>query len=75
VTREAAERLAKLAKSLGRSGHTPHAVAAFLMRRLFTLFAEDVHSLSKDAFLNLLKSLRFDPRRFVPMVRESFGTG
>lgn len=42
VTREVAEQLAELAKSLERSGHEPEVVAHFLMRCIFTMFAEDV---------------------------------
>ncbi|MEX1203762.1 MAG: type IIL restriction-modification enzyme MmeI [Dongiaceae bacterium] len=42
VTREIAERLARLAKSLEAAGHAPKTVATFLMRCLFTMFAEDV---------------------------------
>ncbi len=42
VTRDVAARLAELAKSLEQSGHEPEAVAHFLMRCLFTFFAEDV---------------------------------
>jgi len=41
VTREIADRLARLAKSL-EGKHDPQLVANFLMRALFTMFAEDV---------------------------------
>lgn len=41
VTREVAQRLAKLAKSL-EGKHTPEVVAQFLMRCIFTMFSEDV---------------------------------
>ena len=54
VTREIAARLAELAKSLERAGHAPEAVAQFLMRCLFTMFAEDVRLLPADSFRNLL---------------------
>ena len=56
VTREIAARLAELARSLERSGHTPEAVAQFLMRCLFTMFAEDVRLLPQDSFRNLLQT-------------------
>ena len=42
VTREIADRLATLAKSLEASGHSPAASGGFLMRCIFTMFAEDV---------------------------------
>ena len=54
VTREIAARLAELAKSLERAGHAPEQVAQFLMRCLFTMFAEDVRLLPEASFRNLL---------------------
>ena len=42
VTREVAAQLAELAKSLEASGHSAETVANFLMRCIFTMFAEDV---------------------------------
>ena len=64
VTREVAGQLAKLAKSLEASGHSPESVAEFLMRSLFTFFAEDVKLIVDDAFTNMLKSLRGKPEQF-----------
>lgn len=66
VTREIAERLAKLAKSL-EAEHEPEVVAGFLMRCLFTMFAEDVELLRPDSFTELLLSLRTEPQNFKPM--------
>lgn len=54
VTREIADRLAKLARSLEQAGHEPELVAQFLMRCLFTMFAEDVKLLPADSFRTLL---------------------
>lgn len=54
VTREIADRLARLARSLEQAGHDAEAVAQFLMRCLFTMFAEDVHLLPAHAFRDLL---------------------
>ena len=54
VTRDIARQLAELAKSLERSGHDAEAVAQFLMRCLFTMFAEDVRLLPHDSFRDLL---------------------
>jgi hypothetical protein len=42
VTRQIAADLAELARRLELAGHDPEAVARFLMRCLFTMFAEDV---------------------------------
>lgn len=58
VTRELAERLAKLASLLEQSGHTPEKVAGFLMRCLFTMFAEDVKLLPEKSFTNLLQDYK-----------------
>ncbi|MCO5182241.1 MAG: hypothetical protein M9896_19560 [Candidatus Promineofilum sp.] len=60
VTREIANRLANLAKSL-EERHDPESVAQFLMRCLFTMFAEDVRLLPEGAFTELLRDLRQDP--------------
>ncbi|MEZ6127023.1 MAG: type IIL restriction-modification enzyme MmeI [Planctomycetaceae bacterium] len=45
-----------------------HQVAQFLMRCLFTMFAEDVKLIPEGAFLGLLESLRGTPENFAPMV-------
>ncbi len=70
VTREIAARLARLAVSLESSGHPPELAAAFLIRCLFTLFAEDVGLLPKDAFTALLRSVRDNPAQFVPLTEH-----
>ena len=54
VTREIAARLATLARSLESAGHAAESVAQFLMRCLFTMFAEDVQLLPAESFRNLL---------------------
>jgi len=58
VTRELAERLAKLATSLESAGHAPEKVAGFLMRCLFTMFAEDVQLLPEKSFTRLLQDYK-----------------
>lgn len=73
VTREIAQSLGRLAASLEKSGHSAEAVATFLMRALFTMFAEDVELLPKDSFINLLKSLHGHTDQFVPMIEELWG--
>lgn len=67
VTRDIATRLAKLAKSL-EAEHDAEVVAGFLMRCLFTMFAEDVELIRKDGFTELLLSLRTEIHNFAPMV-------
>jgi len=68
VTREIAEQLAKLAKSLEASRHDPAAVAQFLIRCLFTMFAEDVELLPRRSFSDLLEGLRQAPEFFAQEV-------
>jgi len=71
VTREVAQRLARLAKSLEGQA-TPDVVAQFLMRCLFTMFAEDIEigGLKKGDFTRLLTARRGKPQSFVPMLEQ-----
>ena len=73
VTREVASHLADLARSLEKD-HPPEAVAPFLMRCIFTFFAEDIHLLRHGSFSNLLASLRDDLSNFRPMVESLWRT-
>ncbi len=54
VTREVAGYLANLAKNLEDKGHAQETVARFLMRCLFTMFAEDIELLPDHLFTRLL---------------------
>jgi len=56
ITREVAGHLAELAKRLEKSGHDQISVAKFLMRCLFTMFAEDVGLLPDRLFTEYLKN-------------------
>ncbi|RDV36273.1 class I SAM-dependent DNA methyltransferase [Bradymonadaceae bacterium TMQ3] len=70
VTREVAARLARLAKSLEHD-YDPETVSHFLMRCLFTMFAEDVGLLPAHCFTRLLREeLLSNPAIFEPMVRD-----
>ena len=69
VTREIASRLALLGRSLEAAGHNAERVALFLMRSLFTMFAEDIGLLPKNSFRELLRGLRGKPQTFAPMMR------
>ncbi|MFP4274213.1 MAG: type IIL restriction-modification enzyme MmeI [Paracoccaceae bacterium] len=62
VTREAAGRLAALGRSFEGQGHSPETVANFLMRCLFTMFAEDVELTPRNRFKDLLEKLRAGER-------------
>ena len=55
ITREVAGHLAVLAKKLEDDGHDATLVAQFLMRCLFTMFAEDVGLLPEGIFTRALK--------------------
>ncbi len=55
VTREVAAHLAELARVLEEAGHPPERIAKFLMRCIFTMFAEDVGLLPNGLFAKLIK--------------------
>lgn len=74
VTRDIADSLARLAKSLEAAGHAPKSVAEFLMRCLFTMFAEDVELLPKGSFRRLLESLKGAEDKFPPLARSLWET-
>ena len=74
VTREISAQLAALGKSLEAQGHTGERVARFLMRCLFTMFAEDVELIEKDSFTDLLKALRGHPEHAAPSLQALWAT-
>ena len=74
VTREIADQLARLARSLEAAGHDAQAVAGFLMRALFTMFSEDVGLLPERSFTELLIRLQERPEKFAPMVEHLWQT-
>ncbi|PYE88059.1 hypothetical protein C7477_109103 [Phyllobacterium leguminum] len=70
VTREIATRIAKVSKALEVQGYATEEVAMFLMRVLFTMFAEDVELLPKDSFKELLKDCAEKPEIFPAMMED-----
>ena len=70
VTREIAARIAKVSQALEKSGYPTEEVAMFLMRMLFTMFAEDVELLPKDCFKELLKDCVEKPEIFPGMMED-----
>jgi hypothetical protein len=60
VTREVATHLAELARALDAAGHPSEAIAQFLMRCLFTMFAEDVGLLPDHLFSDALEKRWID---------------
>lgn len=85
VTREIALRLAAVSKFLeerrgadGRTVHAPDQIALFLMRCLFTMFAEDVELIPKDSFKGILARCKDNPDlfpRLVGQLWEAMDTG
>ncbi|MGR3761813.1 class I SAM-dependent DNA methyltransferase [Roseobacteraceae bacterium NS-SX3] len=78
VTREIADHLAQLGRSFEGQGHDGETVARFLMRCLFTMFAEDVELLPKDSFRDKLRELRGKPEMAAPVLQslwETMNTG
>lgn len=74
VTEMVAGRLAALARSLEGAGHSPERVAHFLMRCIFTAFAEDIHLLPEDGWTSLLLSLRPEIHKFPDLVSSLWET-
>ena len=77
ATREIAERLAKVSKHLeearskdGQPLYDPESVALFLMRCLFTMFAEDVELLPKGSFRDVLQRCVANPELFPKLVGQ-----
>ena len=70
ATRDIAQRLAAVSRRLEGEGHGPEDVAHFLMRCLFTMFAEDVGLLPKAAFKNLLEECLTHPDAFPALVGD-----
>lgn len=64
VTREIAKRLADVSRALEERGCNAEDVAHFLMRCLFTMFAEDVDLLPRGSFRTLLERSVDDPAHF-----------
>lgn len=74
VTRDIAAKLATLAASLEARGFAQERVARFLMRVVFTMFAEDVQLLHDEPFRRLLDDVALaDPAEFVPAAEDLWG--
>jgi hypothetical protein len=73
LTEEAARRFAELAGALHARGHAPQAVAHFLDKLLFCLFAEDTGLLPKGLLSRLADATRSKPDDFGAALGELFG--
>ena len=75
VTRDIAAHLADLARGLEVNGQSGERIATFLMRCIFTMFAEDVGLLPKGLFAKTLeRDWIKDPARFVPEITALWQT-
>ncbi|WP_150526732.1 class I SAM-dependent DNA methyltransferase [Roseibium sediminis] len=74
VTRDIAAHLAELGKSFEAQGHDSEKVARFLMRCLFSMFAEDVELIPKNSFTELLRKLRGHPEHAAPSLKGLWET-
>lgn len=61
VTRDIANLLATVARRLEKRGYNAETTSGFLMRVLFTMFAEDSDLIPHKSFTNLLKNQRSHP--------------
>ena len=73
LTERAATAFASVAQTLRERGHEPQAVAHFVNRMVFCMFAEDVGLLPKNLFTQMLQQARKQPDQFVDMSHELFG--
>ncbi|MFZ5719074.1 MAG: class I SAM-dependent DNA methyltransferase [Pseudomonadota bacterium] len=73
VTREIAKRLAEVSKALEARKCNPEDVAHFLMRCLFTMFAEDTDLLPRGSFGALLEKSTHDPSHFPHRLKALWG--
>ena len=73
LTERAAATFAALAQSLRARGHQPQAVAHFVNRLVFCMFAEDVGLLSNNLFTRMLEHARQRPDDFAVLARDLFG--
>ena len=72
LTAEAATTFAELAQSLRDEGHRPEAVAHFVNRLVFCMFAEDAGLLPDEMFTKMLRHARRSPGEFEDMAKALF---
>ena len=72
LTGRAAATFAELAQSLRERGHNPQAVAHFVNRLVFCMFAEDVGLLPGHMFTRMLEHARKRPEEFTVLARDLF---
>ena len=72
LTEEAAETFARLAERLRGRGHDAQAVAHFVNRLVFCMFAEDVGLLPRAMFQRMLEAAAAAPAGFADLARTLF---
>lgn len=72
ITEKASGHFAEIAESMRQRGLGPQAVAHFLVRVVFCLFAEDVGLLERGLFTRIFKGAGSDPKKFARYVGELF---
>ena len=73
LTERAAATFASLAQSLRERGHDPQAVAHFVNRLVFCMFAEDVGLLADNMFTRMLEHACKRPDDFAALAQDLFG--
>ena len=73
LTERAASAFAALAQGLRGRGHAAQAVAHFVNRLVFCMFAEDVGLLPDRMFTRMLEQARRQPQDFAELARDLFG--
>ena len=72
LTEQAAESFATVAQALRERGHDPHAVAHFVNRLVFYMFADDVGLLPNHMFTRMLEQARRTPAHFADLAGDLF---
>ena len=73
LTERVAASFAKLAQSLRERGHNAHAVAHFVNRLVFCMFADDVGLLPGHMFTRMLEQAQRTPTQFAALADDLFG--
>ena len=72
LTERVAASFATVAQALRERGHDPHAVAHFVNRLVFCMFADDVGLLPDHMFTRMLRQARRAPARFTDLAGALF---
>jgi len=70
VTTRVASHLADISRSLEKQNHDPEQVSSFLMRCIFTMFAEDVRLLPPKSFTKKLEHWVQHPQKFAGQLQK-----